>query len=302
MNKKLVYILIAIITFIIMCLVGLMGYCITNGGFSFGGPSVLLKEKTYDLTEIRDISFDFVSADIEFFESNNNELKVVQYGSEKNKKFIDTESSNSIEIEDSTRMNFIFFNFQFGSRYEIYLPSNYTGNLNIKTVSGEINLSDFNLSLNDLTVKTTSGDIDLNSIFKANDVEIKSVSGEINVKDIVCDDATFKTTSGDIEIDKVISKDIEMNTVSGEMVLGKIEGIVTAKTTSGEISIDDLKILDNSKLSSVSGEITVRMNDDNNCVISTDSLSGDSDISSNKYGNKEFDLNIKTTSGDIRVD
>lgn len=302
MNKKLIYVLIAIILLIILCLAEFMKICIKNGGFNFGSSNTLLREEKYDLTEMKDLTFDVSSSDIEFFETDSNELRVVQYGNKNNDKFEDKVGNSSIKIVDSTKVRIVFFNFNSSSRYEVYLPTNYSGNLNIKTVSGKISLADFNLSLKDLLVKTTSGDINLKSILKTNDAEIKSVSGEIYIKELTCNDAILKTTSGDIEIDKMTSKDISINSVSGELVLGYIEGIMNFKTTSGEISIDDLKILDNSNISTVSGEVKIDMNKDNNCVIGIDTLSGDSNIRTNKYGNRKYDLNIKTTSGDIRVD
>lgn len=302
MDKVIKYILIVLLAMMALWLGVFMVFGITNGGFEFGNFDTLIKEEKYDLKEIKDLKFSFVSSDVKFLVSEDDQLRVVQYGNKKSKEFIDNVSSNSIEISDDTKMNFIFFNFQYGSRYEIYLPSSYSNNLDIRTVSGEINLDDFKLNLKDFNIKTTSGDISIDSIIESKDTQIKSVSGEIRINELTNSDSIIKTTSGNINIDKLKSKDITMSSISGELELGNIEGILDLNTTSGDISINNFKMLDSSDISTISGEVRIGMDADNNCIVTTHSLSGDSDIRTNKFGSKQYDLNIKTTSGDIRVD
>lgn len=301
MNKKLVYILIAILTFLILLLSTFMVVGIINRGFSSKDFNTLIKEKTYDLTEIKNLKLNLIS-DVKILVSDTNELKVVQYGNKKTDEFDDKVDSNSIEILDETHFNFTFFNFRYGSRFEIYLPAEYANSIEIKTISGEIDFNDFNLNLKDLSVKSTSGDITFDSTLNCEDMEFKTISGDVSVYELTGNKITIKTTSGDINTSMLDAKEVAVNSISGEMNLGKIKGITTVKTTSGDIDIDELLILNDSEISTISGDVNIKMNKDNDCIIDKHTISGDSDISSNKYGNHEYDLKIKTTSGDIRVD
>lgn len=310
MSKKLVYILACLLTFLVILLTVFMIFVIANNGFSFKNNrgfiftnyNKIIKEKTYDLNNVEHLDFGLIASDIKFLVSDNNELKVVQYGNKKSKKFNEKVDNNSIEITDNTQFNIGFFNINSGSRYEIYLPNSYTNNLNIKTVSGEIELNSFELNIKNLIVKSTSGDISLDSNIKANKIETSTISGDISVNSFISENIKIKTTSGDINVDNIDSKVLAVSTISGQISLGNITGELSLKTTSGDITVSKLLILDNSEISSLSGEIRVKMDNKNNCNIDTDSMSGDEDVNTNKYGNSKYELKIKTTSGDIEVD
>lgn len=302
MNKKIAYILIIIFLLLILSLVSVMNFAIKNGGLYFysGGYKSIVKEEVYALEQIDNIDLKLKSSDVKFFASENNELKIIQYGNDDSKEFEENNDSDSIQIIDNP-INFIFFNFGNNSKYEVYLPNSYKGNLLVETVSGEITLNNFNLDLKKIEIQSVSGDIELDSSFTTTDAKVKTVSGEISINKISSEEITLETTSGDIEANSISSTDSNITTVSGEISLNYLSNMAKIKTTSGDVEINDLMINKDSKISSVSGEISINMNKESNCIIKTDTLSGSTHIKNNYYDNGDYELNIKTTSGNIEI-
>ena len=302
MNKKIAYILIIIFLLIILSLVSVMNFAIKNGGLYFysGGYKSIVKEEIYDLEQIDNIDLKLKSSDVKFFVSENNELKIIQYGNNDSKEFEENKDSNSIQIIDNP-INFMFFNFGNNSRYEVYLPNSYKGNLIVETVSGEITLNNFNLELKKIEIQSVSGDIELDSSFITKESKFKTVSGEITINKVNSDEIVLDTTSGDIEINNISSSDSNITTVSGEISLNYVSNMVKIKTTSGDVEINDLMINKDSKISTVSGEIGININRESNCIIKTDTLSGSVHIRNNNYQNGDYELDLKTTSGNIEI-
>jgi len=303
MNKKVAYILVIILSLLVLSLVSIMCVAIRNGGSLLwnGAYNDIIKNESYSLEDIENISLNLKSSDVEFFESDNNELKVIQYGNSNATEFTGTVNNKSIKIIDS-RNSFMFFNFGHNSRYEVYLPKNYSGNLVVETISGEISLNNFVLNLKAMEIKSVSGDIRLNSKFTANETNVKTVSGEIIINQINSDKVALETTSGDIEIDSIISNNLNISTVSGEVTLDSISNMVKINTTSGDVTVKNLTITDDSKISTISGEIEIGMNEDSDCRIKTDTVSGDTDIRDNNYKDGQYEFKLSTTSGDIEID
>ncbi len=302
MNKNLAYVLIAILLLIVLSLISMMSAVIKNGGLVFysGDYKDIIKEEVYTLDNIENISLNLKSSDVEFLVSDTNELKIVQYGGKKSKGYNEIVNNKTIKIIDNP-INFMFFNFGNNSRYEVYLPNSYAGNLLINTVSGEITINDFDLNMKEIQVESVSGDIKLNSKIVASEAKVQTVSGEINIKQINSDKMELETTSGDIEISNIISDNLNIITVSGEVSINHVSNMAKIDTTSGDVTINDALITKASKISTVSGEVEVGMNKESNCIIKTDTLSGDTDIRDNNYNNGEYEFKIGTTSGNIEI-
>ncbi len=303
MNKNLAYVLIVILLLIVLSLISMMGAVIKNGGLIFysGDYKDIIKEEVYTLDSIENISLNLKSSDVEFLISDTNELKIIQYGGKKSKEYNEAVNNKSIKIVDNP-INFMFFNFGNNSRYEVYLPNSYAGDLLVNTVSGEITIDDFDLNMKEIEIESVSGDIRLNSKIVASEAKVKTVSGEISIKQISSDKMELGTTSGDIEVNNIVSDNLNISTVSGEVSIDYVSNMAKINTTSGDVTINDALITEDSRISTVSGEVSVSMNKKSNCIIKTDTLSGDTDIRDNNYDNGEYEFKIETTSGNIEID
>ena len=99
---------------------------------------------------------------------------------------------------------------------DIYIPAQFTKEINAASVSGDINIENFNGSK--IQLKTTSGNLSAISL-KAMEIQADSISGNVN----------FDKIEGNLEI----------STISGEVNAGltSLTGDVLIKTTSGEAKL-----------------------------------------------------------------
>lgn len=299
MNKKTIYIILIIIFMIIIAfLAEIMKFGIKNGGFIINFDYELIKEEEYDISNTSDIEINLTSADVQVYITNDEKLKITQSGNKGTLEYKDSITDNEITISEEIKM---FFGFMNHSKYKVYLPSNFSSNLVIKTVSGNFKLKD-DIKLNNFEVKTTSGDIDLLGSITASTTEIKSVSGRLKLGNINSETVYLKATSGDISLNTLEAVETSIKTVSGNIKVETSANIISAETVSGNIKITSLNLKGDSKVNTVSGNVEIGISNDCNCKISTSSVSGDKNISQSKYGNGENNLKINTTSGNIEVD
>lgn len=127
-------------------------------------------------------------------------------------------------------------------------------------------------------------------------IDVKATSGDITSRLNTFNDYTFKVTSGDVEIEKASS--IVGKTTSGDLELGNVTSYIDFVATSGDVEIDNLTITKNSSIEVTSGDIEIDNIGD--MYISTSVKSGDVKINNNNR-HAEYELSIKTTSGDINV-
>ena len=71
------------------------------------------------------------------------------------------------------------------------------------------------------------------------DVKVNSSAGQIEMSDVKSDSVSVRTLAGEVELKQVTAKNVEGSTKAGEVNFKKVLGKVTAKTTSGEINIQD---------------------------------------------------------------
>lgn len=276
-ENSLKMVLVILLVCLAIALVGFMIVLLTGNKMNFSffhmkGESKMILEETYQIEEIQKIVVNASIYDIKILESTNNEAKVVIYGEEKN------DASSTLENHTLTilnsKKNKICFGFCFWGKEEvlIYLPKNETQNIELKTVSGDIEVS--NTSNASVEVKTTSGDILL--------AEVKDVS--------------INTTSGDVQVDSCENASIE--TVSGEVTIGNASGKTEIKTTSGDVKMTNFICKKDSNIKTVSGDVVINHLEE--AYVEAKSVSGDIKTDgSNRYASNT--LTIKTTSGDIKI-
>lgn len=271
-DKTIIIILICVFSVIIISLLSFMIAVMKGVSFSWFYTSKnakLILEEDIEIKDIEKIEIDLVNYDVKINVSEDDFIHMKAYGEEDS---IKTTNNKTYRIEQFKK-RFIGINFMtfYSPRIEIFLPINYINDIDIHTVSGDVDA--LNNLENKLYIKTTSGDITLKNI---KDSKLETTSGDIEASDIETID--IKTVSGDIDI------------ISGQ--------IKTINTTSGDININNATVYETGKIKTVSGDI--KIGSINDCYVEFSSVSGDAKILNN---NRKSDnvLSVNTVSGDINI-
>lgn len=320
MKKTGIILLIVLLIFIIMGLVNVLVASTRTGGKWFMKYGKLektkeniVKEQTIDLKDIKNFSVNFTSSDVDVIVSEDKELKVVQYAREmiaEERQFKMEKYGTSIEVSEPSLKTIFPFNILNLNQiaYEIYLPREYSENLKIGTVSGDINIQS-SLKLEKAEFTSTSGEITGTSKIIADTIQTKTVSGEIEFYQLEANQLEAKSTSGNIQVENIMAKEgkqegIEViaKTVSGEITLQQLEGKIEATSTSGNVRIGNFKVLGDSILKSTSGNIYASIDKSSNASLSGKTTSGRIKYTDDKkhIGTEPYHtVEAKTTSGNI---
>lgn len=304
MKKILYIILIALLSLLTMFFISFMIY-VAKHGLKFNehldrSTAIVVKEETFDIKNIKNVKLTAVAGDVEVVLTDDVKLTVTQYANkevEGEDKFVSKQTTDTVEISEKNKRCFGFC-ISIPKLYVISIPKTYVENLNLHTISGDIVLIE-NMKLNELTTGTTSGDVKLYNL-ETNNIKLNSVSGDIKVDDIKSTNIKVSTTSGDINLGKIISN-VSSSSVSGSISITSLEGETNISTTSGDIEVGDLYITNDSKISSVSGEIELMVNQNSNVKIEASTTSGDKNINDSKINDGKYKLKLSTVSGDIEA-
>ncbi len=272
MKKGSTYTLVFLLSILIVLLTVTLFMGIKDKNFGRKKVSLQLSE-SYELASINNINIETKSADIYFKKSDDEKVYVDIYAAE-SEKVLSTVEDEKLNIELKTKTNFCFFCVGNGyqRRIEIKLPESFDGKININTKSGDVEMGSYT-------------DAKLNLSARSGDVTIK----EIKTADI-------NLTSGDIEISKI--KTANIKATSGDIKLGKVNKMVDIKVTSGDIRINNFVINADSIIKATSGDIRIKKLSD--AFVETSVKSGDVHVNGSNR-NAQYELSIKVTSGDIRV-
>ena len=311
MKKVVIIILIIVLITIVVGLCKILTFAISHNDWnwfmSFGSSEnvrkeeYIRKEQKIAIDDIQKINLDFKSSDLNVFFTEDSEIRVVQYSykelNEDELFHVDTSSSNvTISENNKPRFHIFYIGFMDKKLYDVYVPKTYMGSLNIKAVSGDIEVND-SLKFEDFVVSTTSGDIKMGNI-QAKSIKIDSISGDIKLQQLNSDILELKTVSGDILIESAKGK-TEAKTTSGNIEIQKIEGGVELTSISGDVKSEDFKVLDESKVKTTSGNVKMYLNQESNCEIQTKTVSGNVTLPNrrNVMGQEPYvELNIETVS------
>lgn len=227
--------IISLIVIVVVATLGLLLF--TNRKFLFGivkhnVSNNLVLNKEYDI-KFDEINIDSEAADIEIKENLDSKIKVVIYGDEERTK-VDTENKKLSIKTTQKNCNFWCFNVKI-AKIEIYLPKDYSKNINIVNNLGDIKISSF--SRVNLDVKANAGDIivdEINSI-KANvdlgDIEINKINEYLDIKN----------ACGDVKIDSInLEKNSKIKSNLGDIKIGSTNEIyIEAKTNLGDTKINN---------------------------------------------------------------
>lgn len=291
---------------------------------SLNGPYE--KEGNYNIgaNDVESIDIEWTAGTVNITPYDGNEIQVVEYAQrslEEDEKLIYSTSGDALQISYCERKQ-RWLDPLPTKKLEVYLPKELasnlevftldcvsadadvlmitSGDLNIKTVSGEVYLSEVNAETGDLT--STSGTLELRNtnIPKLN---LKTVSGEIIVDRLDTEDVTAKSTSGSISFNEVLTKLLRFDTVSGEIDFQGSYQDLTASSTSSSINVTDQIAPTGFQVKTVSGEVILTMPSFDNFKLYKKTVSGDFDceIPVITQSDNGAPYSIKTTSGSIEI-
>ncbi|ERJ11193.1 DUF4097 family beta strand repeat-containing protein [Haloplasma contractile] len=263
---------------IVIWLVGIMVISFVTAGVvfaategfknSFGGvktTQIIDEENTFKIEGLKQLDIESLSRDINFITVHDtDEIKVHYHGeitrflgkSSYNYKAEVNEDRLIVDVESKSYGIIVNSNL----KLDIYIPSSYAEEINIKSVSGDVNIE--NLNLTSLDIITTSGDIDLNDL-AVSTTKIATVSGDLIFEDYD-GNLDLKTTSGDIDInysDVEFNNDLDIDTVSGDIEIYFPDGAtfdLDMSTVSGDTKNElgfDPESTNKIKVKTVSGDL-----------------------------------------------
>lgn len=319
MKKIGIIILIIVLTFIALGLSKVLMYSINNkeNNWNWGWTSLInfvngdvvrkeeyiQKDQKIAIDDIEELELEFRSSNLNLIFTDDNEVRIVQYSSEKlneNQLFAYSKSNSRLKVLEGSKRVHFFFNFT-QTAYDVYIPKQYEGSLNLKSVSGDILVED-NLKLKELDISSTSGNINMKNV-ESKKIKLETISGDISLGDITSKELSMKSVSGSIKTGK-ISNDIKIKTTSGDMRLGAIEGEIDLSSISGKITSEDFKITGDSKVKTTSGNVEIYLNEESNCQIRPKTLSGDIEVANGIYvmgENPYSKFVVETVSGNIEL-
>lgn len=294
-NRKLTITMIILLSFIIILLTGFLVLGLTNKkffkhfNFSFGSKisSNKVIDETYD-TSFDNINIDVKVGKVEIKKGNDQTVKVIIYGDEKRSSVKTSNKKLIISSKEKECFGFCFN--QTISKVEIYLPSEYEGNIQINSSYGDIDIDEFkNLNLN---VKMDAGDIEIGSVKYA---DIVNSYGDITINGH-SEKLYIKEKCGDVEINEV--DDVTVQNNYGDIKVNKINSSLDIKDDCGDIEIDFISINKNSTIHNSLGDIEIGTT--NEIFIDAKTNLGDTKINNN-YHKSEIVLKITNSLGDIEV-
>ena len=220
--KKFVIVLVLII-FVSFLISAVLFY--TTGGIksSLITSEQLKTNKSFGTEGVEKIVINTVSPNIKILPVEDKEIIIDFYGSittnlgENSPKLIADIKNNILNISISYPKTFTLGLFDISNIFlDIYIPAQFTKEINATSVSGDINIENFNGTK--IQLKTTSGNLGANSL-KAMGIQADSISGNINFEKVE-GNLKISTVSGDVSAEvTLLEDDILIKTISGEAKL-----------------------------------------------------------------------------------
>ncbi len=275
-NIVLVLLIVMLSSFALAGMLGGVALNFDNWG-SFGGPVENVDiERTFAVGELTEISANTVSTDLNIISTESDEIKVHLYGSTSAHavpELLVSERTNRLEVKVEPRRN-IRGTIHYRLKLDIYVPADYTGSIEFRTVSGDFNIDAFTLDR----------------------LAFNSVSGNMKADSLTAGETVLKTTSGGIKITGNPGS-LEVKTISGSIsaAYSDFNSNINIGTTSGAVKIQLPAAAGfNLQAESVSG----RINSD--FPVTVTESSGRNRLSGTA-GDGGQNITVKTVSGNITL-
>lgn len=265
------------------------------------------KVYTYDLASVSNLSVSELDADVIIIGTDEDTIKITCYENEKDSYTIEQRANGNLDIKRALLKRwyeYIGFNISSQKRtLTVSVPKKFTGEIDASTLSGNLDLSDFD-ALNTVNTSTSSGQITLKNVIVNNQIEAATMSGHLDLSNLSAgDDLEIGTSSGEIKLaNGKIDGDLSLTSLSSNIDLldTSIKGDGSIGNGSGNVNFNKLAA-SNVSISTLSGNVLGSvLGDPANYTITADSLSGKIDIPNSANGKNMFE--ISTGSGNIDIE
>ncbi len=291
-NKSLIITLIIILS-IIMIAVSIFFVDLLQNGFKFKNfKSGLQSSNELILNEIYEENFnkiiiDATTSEIFIKKSDIDSIKAIVYG-EKDYTSVETRFDTlNIKISEKNCMGFCFN--QKSAKVEIYLPEDFSGNIDIKNDYGDISIDEF-LKAN-IDVEEDFGDV---RILGGNIIEADNSYGDIEIEK--ANISTINEDCGDVKISNINAVTIKNN--YGDIKIKSVDNYLYLESDCGDIEINNINLKKNSYIKDDYGDIEIGMT--NELFIDAKTDLGNVKIKNN-YNKSDIVLKIENDCGDIEV-
>lgn len=261
------------------------GYMLAGRNLSgFNSKNNNYVERTYEcMGDIDSIRVEERSEHLTVKSGDVDKVTVSCYDNKDNEIYNIEEKDGKLSVIKTEKKGFHFFEIDFTDKSTVItLPHDYKCGLDLNASSGGMDLTDITGS----------------------DIKIRNSSGSIKISNTTGDSLSAENTSGSITLENVTSgSDITVSNTSGSIKLENVtaDGDVNAGGSSGSIKLDNLNAAGNINIKNTSGSIrgTIK-GKQSDFKIKAEVTSGSCNLANSDSGSR--DLNIKTTSGSIKID
>lgn len=249
---------------------------------------------------------DFDVRDVTFFESTDNTFSMTYYVHESNDVWTFDDSVDGV-YKISQKENFRFttiFNMKITPQYlrkvEVFLPSDWVMDIDIKTATGSVRMQYEDLVLfNDIKIESNTGSIYL-TLIDAQSMSLETDTGSIMLDSVIIDsDIDFQTNTGHITLLKVSTHNLNLISDTGRINLTQVFGKqLVAKVDTGRITVVDSEFINSLSAESSTGDVIISLTDAQSYTIK--SSTGDVRVTVSDLSTLRYDL--KTSVGKIYID
>lgn len=222
-----------------------------------------------------------------------------------------------ITQEQSASGSFFFSRGLSSSSIELTIPQRPWPVISITTISGDVELQDGCLNVENFSVRTTSGDVTVDGLEQIQHMLINTTSGDCSLTNSVCANFVFHSDSGDLDASSFTAATAVTQTASGDVEFSGDIRDLKAISASGDLSFTAESLPEAVTMTTKSGDCSLSVPDSDGFNLQFSTVSGElhSDFfpiaerrGAGKAGNvrykdggngRKFALN--TVSGDIEL-
>lgn len=255
-----------------------------------------ISTNTYNITDdFTNIEIEESDCDIDFVYIEGGENKVVV--KEVSNKFHAVEvRANTLYIKENDERRWYEKIFGiYDTNITIYINKTILGNLNIKTFTGDVLVTD-QLIFENITIEGTTSDIEIYANVIEN-ININITTGDIELNNVTCSNLNLEVSTGDIEIENLnCHNDLKLSGSTGECIIeNTICKNFNSESSTGEILLRNVIVDNDMNIKRDTGDVKLDKCDALNIVIETST----GDVRGTLLSNKEF--NCKTDTGKIKI-
>lgn len=266
--------------------------------------NISLSEKRYEAqTEVEQIRIDEETMSIEVVKDENIDNVVVSYYTDDKYKLTVNMMISSKTLSIKREVNHTMFapeyTYQSYCKTTIYLPINYSGSLDVETVTGNIKISD--VSVKELKANTTTGNLTIDSTKASELIDIDVTNGKVEINNTESEKINLDITNGDLLINKTnIKTRIEVDVTNGAIKLNETEANEFAiDLSNGSVELKKVECGELLSVEATTGSIDIELNGKEYSYKTTLSTNVGSVSGETKTGEKI--VNCSTNVGSIKV-